>query len=307
MQISGFLPISHLLSAVSECLDSRDYRGAVELFTSLRPSERELAALLECARTLQRPTKVARPRFEALQKRAADADDVRDIIAACAPAEWDQHRPVVTVGHADQRAPRWTEDNRQEAPRDISIGRALRRLPDPASEEAAQRAHNLMEAYAATRLGVDDDTPAKPVQVDAVSVRPDSPTVYASGLDYDDAAKHPARGRCLVCNVEPSECDRRQRDGLCEDCRERGRPGLDVLPVNASRATRIRAVCAYRLAHAPHPLRALRAEWTRYTRDEDRRVIEDWVSRNVRTTRAVTLPAPRTAPERSRYQVRAAA
>ncbi|WP_243795059.1 hypothetical protein [Saccharopolyspora gloriosae] len=292
---------------MSKCLDNRDYRGAVELFGSLRPSDRELAALLECARTLQRPTRLARPRFEALEKRAAEAQDVRAVVAACAPVEWDQHRPAPVMQSAEQRAPRWTDDNRHEAPRDITTRRTLRRLPNPASEEAAQRAHNLLEAYAATRLNVDDDAPARPVQADAVSVRPDSPTVYASGLDYDDAAKHPARGRCLVCNVEPSEVDRRQRDGLCEECRERGHPGLEPLPANASRADRIRAVCAYRAAQDPHPLRALRAEWVRYSRDEDRRIVEDWVSRNTPTAPVVKLPAPRRAADNVRDRARVAA
>ncbi|GAA3357882.1 hypothetical protein [Saccharopolyspora gregorii] len=289
-------------------MNNRDYHGAVELFASLRPSDRELAALLECARTLQRPTRVARPRFEALAERAAAHGDVRAVVEACAPAEWDQHRPAATAQPAEQRAPHWSEDTRHEAPRDLATRRVLRRLPAQRAEaRAAEHAHNLVEAYAATRLHVDDDAPAQPVRADSVTVRPDSPTVYASGLDYDDAAKHPARGRCLVCNVEPSECDRRKRDGLCEDCRERGRPGLEELPVNASRADRIRAVCAYRVAHDPHPLRALRAEWSRYSRDDDRRIVEDWVSRNVPTAPVVALPAPRAAVDTRRYRVRAAA
>ncbi len=303
MHISALLrPVSEVLTEVSALLDARDYRGAVELFGSMRPSDRELSALLECARVLQRPAKVARPKLEALQQRAAN--DVGDLIAACTPADWDQHRPtsVLDTHNGADRVPRWHAANRHEAPRDFTTGRTLRRLgADRTEVRRAKRAHELMEKYAATRLGIDDDAPAEPARVDTARARPDSPRVYASGLDYDDAAKHPARGRCVSCNVEPSETDRRQRDGLCEECRERGRPGLQVLPVDASRADRIRAVCAYRYANAPHPVAALRTEWARYSRSEDQLIVEDWVSRNVppverraaAAAEPVALPAPR--------------
>lgn len=314
MQISALLrPVSEVLTEVSALLDAHDYRGAVELFSSMRPSDREVSALLECARALQRPAKVARPKLEALQQRTTE--DVRDLVAACAPADWHQHRPASVFDAQDggNRVPRWRAANRHEAPRDFTTGRTLRRLAaDRAEISRAKRAHHLMEKYAATRLGVDDDAPAESAQVDTAPARLDSPTVYASGLDYDDAAKHPARGRCVSCNVEPSEIDRRKRDGLCEECRDRGRPGLQVLPVDASRADRIRAVCAYRYAHAPHPVAALRTEWARYSRSEDQLIVEDWVSRNVpaaerrAAAEPVTLPTPRTAADDA-APVRAAA
>jgi len=105
-------------------------------------------------------------------------------------------------------------------------------------------------------------------------------------LDYDLAALPPLRGLpCVVCRTERSSRGQHRRadDGLCEDCRESGRPGIPAPATDALREAWILARCSYTAATSASPAECrarLRADW-RHLGREDRATVTRWVSDQV--------------------------
>jgi hypothetical protein len=252
-------------------------RTTAQLLDNVHPSV--LALLRECADILSRPTPVARPKLTALWQRSDETG--RKIIEACAPArdEWD-HRQVseLPTDHTRPSTPR---------PRPVTTSRGT---PASRAELRARRdqrqARKDTAAYFAQRTEVDD----QPRDDD----RPDG---YA--LDYDRAAVPALRGTpCVCCWLERSAADqatsRRSDDGLCSECREKGRPGIPELPAGHTRADAITARCALIAAkYHPDTARAiLRNEWHRAEAAQDRATIAEWVQANAATVDAPAAPVP---------------
>jgi hypothetical protein len=105
----------------------------------------------------------------------------------------------------------------------------------------------------------------------------DRPDAYA--LDYDKAALHALRGLdCVFCYSERTRTDHAPRvregeladDGLCTECRDRGREGIPSLPAGfafadpfAQAALHVAARCTY-IASRHHPATArtlLNRDW----------------------------------------------
>lgn len=250
----------------------------------LRAARRAVAAVLaaadlatatllgHCLTALEsgEPTRTQRLRW--LWRRADD--DGRALLEACAPRR--DTRPLPPLPAADtvpDRSPRWTHATLHQAPRDLTA----RRVPTeqrPAPRTARQaRAGDLGEtdAYLAERAPLGEQDARTPEQTD-----------YEL-LDYDRAAVPALRGTaCVVCFIERATRDQHRRpdDGLCEDCRDAGRPGITPLPAGHTRAEAIAARCACLTATARTPeqaARLLRAEWRRAD-PAARGVIAGWVA-----------------------------
>jgi hypothetical protein len=279
--MSQTLSVSDSVFAVAEMVKSGKLREAkrttAQLLDNVHPSV--LALLRECADILSRPTPVARPKLTALWQRSDQTG--RKIIEACAPArdEWD-HRQVseLPTDHTRPSTPR---------PRPVTTSRGT---PASRAELRARRdqrqARKDTAAYFAQRTEGDD----QPRDDD----RPDG---YA--LDYDHAAVPALRGTpCVCCWLERSTADqatsRRSDDGLCFECREKGRPGIPELPAGHSRADAITARCALIAAkYHPDTARAiLRNEWHRTQTAQDRVTIAAWVQANTATVDAPAASAP---------------
>jgi hypothetical protein len=121
-------------------------------------------------------------------------------------------------------------------------------------------------------------------------------------MDYDRAALPPLHGTpCVSCWVERATRDRRagHDDGLCTECRDRGRPGIPALPQGHARADAIEARCAFIADKYPHAaLRVLRRYWQQSSAGHDRDVVAAWVrTHDLTDTQAPTTPvAPEAAP-----------
>ncbi|GGM67771.1 hypothetical protein GCM10012275_42970 [Longimycelium tulufanense] len=261
-------------------------RRARTLLDTVNPET--LAILARCVATLERyPFPSALPR---LRQAWRDHPNHRDLIAACVPdTDPGVYRPDIQparpnrYGRHNYRAPRdhrtWTDPTRRRA------RRIQREEPRTATE------------YFDSRAGV-DDAPA----------RAERPIGYA--LDYDKAAVPDVRGLpCVACWLERSRADvhaRRARaghgdDGLCHDCRERGRPGIPELPPGHTLADAVAARCAHIAAHTGNAAHAiLRREWQRAGHRAHRDLIAAWVQAHPlpATTQddTPTEPAPSAAP-----------
>lgn len=206
------------------------------------------------------------PKIGVLKLRAywrnADAHD-RAIIATCAPDEDEPPRTRPT----DDHPPRWTPQNTYQAPRDLRHEVMPERVRPPRPREESA----LVATYERDRAGIDD-----------LPQHPDRPDGYA--IDYDRAAVPPLWGTpCVRCWLERSATDqaRHPDDGLCGDCRDRGRPGIPSLPEGHTRADVIQARCAFITATYPHlAVRLLRRYWQQAASDQDRSVIAAWVRRH---------------------------
>lgn len=234
-------------------------RQAKSLLTQADPHDLEVVS--QCAYILETWPKVGILKLQQYW-RTSDTHD-RAIIAACAPDRDEaRHNPTPPL----DRQPRWTPQNKYQAPRDIrhEVHPELRRPPrhHTASSEPA-----VVETYLRERGGVDDS----PTQ-------DEPPTAYV--LDYDRAALPPLRGTpCVCCWLERATRDqtRTHDDGLCTECRDRGRPGIPCLPHGHTSADVVQARCAFITAKYPQvAYRLLRRYWQQCPSPLDRDVIATW-------------------------------
>lgn len=94
--------------------------------------------------------------------------------------------------------------------------------------------------------------------------------------DHEDDAVLPMRSRCIAlgCGLEPSRADQQRGDGLCQECRELSRPGLDVR-TTATRAQKLQTWCRYIAANYPRALPTLRALYKTAQSQADKNIIAD--------------------------------
>ncbi|MFI9811411.1 hypothetical protein [Saccharothrix variisporea] len=235
-----------------------------------------------CVETIERFPQRADVHLRARWK-AATSDTAKTVIAAFGTAFAQRdHNPKPTPEPPDRR--KW-----ETAPRDLRTEfrpEARRTLTE--HDRARLRAQNRSDAQAAAyadRAGIDDQPPPAPV--------------YASGLDYDRAAVHALRGTpCVRCWLERTPADYRTHsdDGLCGECRDKGRPGIPELPAGHTRADAVRARCDF-LAATYGNSRALLAQWWKtYATPADRHVITDWAHHHPFTEPPATdqTPTPHT-------------
>ncbi|MGW5049719.1 hypothetical protein [Actinokineospora sp. NPDC004072] len=241
-----------------------------ELLDTTDPEALEVVA--HCITILEASPRIALPKLRHYWKTCRN-ETARAIIAACAPTE--------TPSIPQQRtAPSHT---RQHAAHDLRTETRpdLRRGPSrtPAQAAALRRAERETTAYQDTRAGVEEG--AEPQ---------DRPAGYA--LDYDRAALTALRGApCVRCWTErpTADHDRRHDDGLCGECRDRGRAGIPALPEGHTLADAVAARCAFITAHAPAAAHGiLRREWARARTPEHRDHIAAWVAAH----RDQITPAP---------------
>jgi hypothetical protein len=268
------MPISTGIADLAAMIRNRDLaaakRQAKAVLADAEPHD--LAVVAQCAHILETWPKIGVVKLRAYWRSADERD--RSIIAACAPEQDDQrcHRPS-----ANEPTPHWNSQNKYQAPRDIrhEVRPELRRPP-----KRDDRA--VPDAYQHERAGVDDTPPQQD--------RPDGYTI-----DYDRAALPPLHGTpCVRCWLERSSANqhRKHDDGLCEACRDTGRPGIPALPQEHSRADAIEARCTFIAATYPQTaVRLLRRYWQQSTADT-RTVITEWVNRNTITDS--TAPTPQT-------------
>ncbi|WP_433264924.1 hypothetical protein ACQPZF_36485 [Actinosynnema sp. CS-041913] len=237
-------------------------RYAGHLLAELDPHTFGIVA--DCVNTIERYPDRADVHLRARWK-SATSDTDRSLIA--------------TFGEAFvQRAPRRTPDPHlgrtgETAPRDLrtEIRPDARRVltPQRRARLREQDRQDTVVADYADRAGVDDQPP------------PD--TVYAGGLDYDRAAVPALRGTpCVRCWLERVPADHRaiSDDGLCGECRDKGRPGIPALPEGHTRADAVEARCAFITATYTNARGLLARWWKAYATPADRAVITDWVHRN---------------------------
>ncbi|MEY8042631.1 hypothetical protein AB8O55_24765 [Saccharopolyspora cebuensis] len=261
-------------------LRAGDLRAAraqwLETLTSA--DEVECVALIECGRILVNYPRTAVEQLRAYWHRTRD-ERVRAVIVACAPRPGESpQRPEPQP----DRAPRWDrraiEQARHRAggPVRTEVRPELRRTRRKARPES-----RTVAEYAATRAEV-DDAPQRGTQPDGYALDYDTAAVYPVMRDRErpDPRRSAVReGRpcvALGCNLMPSAADRTHRDGLCQECRELDRPGVEV-PESATRAQMIEALCAYIHQHYPRALDHLRREWSRYSNAADRATVAAWV------------------------------
>ncbi|GAA3858603.1 hypothetical protein GCM10022243_25320 [Saccharothrix violaceirubra] len=257
------------LDTVAEAIRNGDLRTAkfhtTRLLADADPHTSALIAA--CVDTIERFPRRAVVHLRARWK-AATTDDDRAVIAA--------------FGQAARPAPEPPTIRRSHrtAPRDLDT-----------SGRTGEIRHLTPERRAALRIADRAIPPEPAVEEPATTDR-----VYASGLDYDRAAVPALRGTpCVRCWTERTREDHRADgdDGLCGECRDRGRPGVPALPPGHTRADAVQARCAFLAATYNRP-RALLAQWWRkYATVADRVVIADWVQRNPLPTDPGPAPRPR--------------
>lgn len=255
--------ISDLATLVKNGKLTEAKRAARTLLDNADPHDLEVIA--NCAHTLETWPKIGVAKLRHYWQEANAHD--RAIIAACVPEPGEQrHRPHLDDG----RQPRWTRKTRYQAPRD----------------NAARQDPAIVTAYQRERAGIDD----APEQTER-------PAGYA--LDYDRAALADIQATpCVRCWLERSTTDYagQQDDGLCGDCRDKGRPGIPALPEGHTRADAINARCAFIATHFPTAaIKLLRRYWQRCTDPADRATIANWVQQYHPNCAAETVPP--TAPE----------
>lgn len=273
-----------ILESVSALLDLSEVSAAHDAmrryFHTATPED--LATVIACADMLHQRPRTGVAKLRNAWQRATD-ERARATIAACGKA-------AATATRAEQvtepdRAPRWTEDNKYQAPSEVhrEYRPELRQQPRKRPEHEPRTVRHYFD----NRAGVDDEP--------APRERPDG---YA--IDYDRAAIAPQRGTsCVACFIErPSAAWRASADdGLCEDCRDDGRPGITTNEGD-HRAGQVRARCDYLATHYPKASRTLmRADWRHAVTRADRDTITGWVKRNDAPTvqRRSVIPGPRQA------------
>ncbi len=245
--------------ALAELVDAGDLTAARRVGQRLLGSAdpRALTVLTRCASALRADADVAAERLRRLWRDSDPAD--RAIIEACVPdADYRPDLPTPGIDHYAATRPRYV------AAGDLRITRRAPSTPRPRDGDSG-----IAGAYERDRGGVDEQPePAT------------TPIGYE--LDYDRAGVPALRGTpCLQCWIERATADQRRGrrdDGLCQDCRDRGRSGIPELPAGHSRTQQVEARCAFIATHAGAGTRpALRQEYRRASRG-DRAVITAWVS-----------------------------
>lgn len=254
--MSQNVTISDLAALVNSGAFKEAKRQARALIDTADPRHLELIA--RCAEIAETHPRTAITRLRWMWHQA-DADG-RAIIAACVPAPGeDRSRPQLD----EQRAPRWNARNRYRAPSTVTVRKGRPRRPQRRDDEPA-----VSVRYHESRAGVDDQP-----------TRAERPAGYAN--DYDKAAVPAQRGTaCVSCWIERAAADMRPHDdGLCSECRDAGRRGVEPLPNGSSRAEAIAARCAHIAAnHLPATARVLlRADWHSSPKREQA-VIAAWVA-----------------------------
>jgi hypothetical protein len=273
--------VSDAITDVAVMIKDGKLRDAKRLMARLldNVAPHVLALLTECADILSRPNAEARPALLALWGKHQAHPVALKIIAACAPArdEWETRvvdLPEATPTHRDSTRPGSPVRARRSAPASRSDLRARR---------IRGRADQVTAAYAQSRAGVDDQP--------AYGPRPDAYTI-----DYDNAALHALRGLdCVACWIERTRADHAPRvregdlsdDGLCSECRDKGREGIPSLPADFTAADAVAARCAYIAArHRPATARTLlNAEWHAVC-IEAKELIKAWCAANVELVNA---------------------
>ncbi|NYH77156.1 hypothetical protein FHR84_000470 [Actinopolyspora biskrensis] len=276
--------ISESVSAVAALLRAGNVRNARHQWreTLTEADPRECAVLAECGRILAQYPRTAPAQLRELWKRSDE--HARAVIEACAPAP-DEHRQRPEA--ESDRTPRWNRRNRYQAPRDHreTVDPEARRSRSERRARARRVAREesaTVHDYLDTRAGT-NDAPDRGSQPDGYAVDHDELAVYPDARDKErrDPRATPAREgeRCiaLACNLVTSHADAHQGDGLCEECREVGRPGLTAPTVTAR--------CAYIAEYYPYPTKHLRELWQHSTQN-DRDAITRWVAENMPTEHA---------------------
>ncbi|MEU1527117.1 MobF family relaxase [Nocardia rhamnosiphila] len=228
------------------------------------------------------------------------------LIRACTPAA-DPHtyRPETPTRETTYRRDNSARDHEPVAP-----GRRRESLPS-----AEQTGRDLVQNYFDNRddssFDLPDhtalaDPPARVPTRDTLHPRSHrrdeatDPTPDAYILDFDRAAVPDTRGfGCVSCGIERAPAEtrpippQRSDDGLCEDCRDIGQPGIP----EHDPTDHIHARCTHIAEnHTPAAARAiLRRDW--YGTLTHRAAIEDWVTTHSfpdhQTNPAFEQPAPR--------------
>lgn len=273
--------VSDSIAEVAAMIKNGKNRDAKRLMAQLLDNVKPhvLDLLTECAEILSRPSAVARPELLDLWVRHNTHPEARMIIAACAPAqdEWDSRQletPEVAHVQRDNTHHNSPVHARRSAPASRSDLRGRR---------ARARADQHAAAYTKHRAGVDDQP--------AYGPRPDA---YA--IDYDNAALHAMRGLdCVTCWTERTRADHAPRvregdlsdDGLCSECRDKGREGIPSLAHDFTAADAVAARCTYIAArHRPATARTLlNADW-HAVGSEAKALIAGWCAANVEMVNA---------------------
>jgi hypothetical protein len=214
--------------------------------------------LAQCLQTLERHPSVRLAQLRHLWK--ISDDEGRALVEACAP-RGDQLAPTLPRPRVDASRP----DRTRQAPRDLPTRWTT---PKARPSQRSVDAGTAAGRYFADRVEPDQDRDDRD---------------EAMPLDYDLAAVPPLRGLpCVVCRTERSSRDqlRRNDDGLCEDCRDSGRPGIASPAAEAPREAWVIARCTYinDTSATPAESRArLRADWRQLSR-ADRATMAHWVA-----------------------------
>ena len=250
------------LGQIAEMIERGALRGArarlARLLDTTDPSARLL--LVRCVEALEAEHPTTMLTELRREWRQAD-DDGRALVEACAPSA---ERRAEKTRDADRIARTNRAKDQAHAarkPRDLTSRRgAPRGRRDPRAVERDPVARR----YFADRVDPVEDT--KEPQHD-------------DRLDYDLAAVPPMRGLpCVACGVERSTADQRRanRDGLCQDCREDGTPGIAVPAADATRQAMLTARCDYIAATSTSPAERdarLRRDWRVMTKADKFAVI----------------------------------
>jgi hypothetical protein len=267
--------VSDSITDVATMIKNGKLRDAKRLMAQLLDNVQPhvLTLLTECAEILSQPSDVARPELHALWNQHRTHPIALKIIAACAPArdEWESRHvepPEAAQAQRDGIRPGSPVRTRHSAPASRSNLHVRR---------ARVRADRHAAAYVKHRAGVDDQP--------AYGPRPDA---YA--LDYDNAALHALRGLdCVTCWTERTRADHAPRvregdfsdDGLCSECRDKGREGLPGLPADFTAADAVAARCTFIAArHRPATARTLlNSDW-HAVGPEAQTLIKAWCAAN---------------------------
>lgn len=250
---------------VAELIDARSFQKARALFneTLANADPRLQRVIVDCAAIVRDPRqKVAEAKIRHYYDRHAGDPEAQAIIAACAPKVAKQP-PRSAPNHAPRASsPRLVGKTIDENGTPV---RTRRTRPEPNRRPTTGR-------YVTTTAAVDDN-------------RHRPAPITGDRRDYDrDVVRIPARGCCIAlgCNLELSLSDRAKRDGLCSECRELGRPGIELpadLSAPEARAQAIHALAAYFWQHYPQPLKRCRALWHRLNA-RDKATLAAWVDRH---------------------------
>lgn len=276
------MPTAAAISDVARLVRSGQLADAKRLTRKLidYADPHDLEIIVRCTHVLETWPRIGVLKLRAYWRNANQHD--RSIIEACVPENGEQR------GHTEPsaaRSPRWTKQNRYQAPRDVRT-ETRPEARRPASTRRVDRGSSVVEAYLRERAEMPEEAEGE-----------ESPVGYQ--LDYDRAALSPLHGTpCVRCWLERAAYDRRtgHDDGLCTECRDRGRPGITGLPPGHSRSDLIEARCAFITDTYPHiALRLLRRYWQQAGNDKDRAVVAAWVrDHHTAEDPALAVPAPRT-------------